>query len=59
MIPRLFPLTRNLCCKSGKLVIREIPFYKAKMDAYLVGYGSSSDEEGKTKKQSMEIRKVG
>ena len=29
------------------------------MDAHLVGYGSSSDEEGKSKKHEFEEQKVG
>ena len=29
------------------------------MDAHLVGYGSSSDDEGKPKKQEMEAQNVG
>ena len=29
------------------------------MDAHLVGYGSSSDEEGKPKKRDIEKEKVG
>jgi hypothetical protein len=46
-------------CEKWRHRIREVPLGKSKMDAHLVGYGSSSDEEGKPKKHEIDAQKVG